>query len=259
MGSVIADGIRAAGAETTVVEKDPDRVAGAAKAGHQVAVSPEQAAIENATTILAVKPQDFLAMAAVFGLLFRDRPVISVMAGVPITLISQVCYTSQVARIMPNLAGAFGKAAVGLSFAEEAGEALREAAQEVAASLGSVTVVPESNIPAVTGISGSGIAFVFSFIHGLALGGTRAGIAYPQALGMALDVVEGAATALRRTGIHPSDYASRVASPAGTTIEGLTVLEERGFTGTVVEAVMRAAGRAAELEKELVESASGSG
>ena len=220
MGSVIADGIRAAGGQTTVVEKDPDRVARAAKAGHEVAASPEQADLEGAATVLAVKPQDFLSMTDAYGLLFRDRPVISIMAGVPIALISQVCYTSQVARIMPNLAGAFGKAAVGLAFAEEAESEVRETAHTVAASLGSVTEVPESRIPAVTGVSGSGIAFVFSFIHGLALGGTRAGIAYPKALDMALDVVEGAVVALRQTGIHPSDYSSRVASPGGTTIEG---------------------------------------
>ena len=110
-------------------------------------------------------------------------------------------------------------------------------------------VIPEKLMAAITGLSGSGIAFVFHFVHALALGGVREGFPYPQALEHALDTIDGATALLRSTGDHPIAFESRVCSPAGTTIEGVKALEKGGFTDAVLEAVSASARRAHELER----------
>jgi pyrroline-5-carboxylate reductase len=100
---------------------------------------------------------------------------------------------------------------------------------------------------AMTGVSGSGLAFVFSFVHAMALGGVAAGFDYPTALSVAIAGLEGAASLLK-DGAHPLELASRVISPAGTTIQGVRALERGGFTAAVMEAVESAARKATELE-----------
>jgi pyrroline-5-carboxylate reductase len=115
--------------------------------------------------------------------------------------------------------------------------------------LGTPLELPEKLMPAVTGVSGSGIAYVFAFLHGLALGGAKAGMPYDTSLDAALTTLEGAVAALRNRQEHPVALLSKVASPAGTTIEGIHVLEERGFTAAVMDAVVAAARRAQEMER----------
>jgi pyrroline-5-carboxylate reductase len=119
---------------------------------------------------------------------------------------------------------------------------------QIAGAVGKPIQIPERLMPMMTGLSGSGIAFVFQFLHAMALGGVKTGFGYSAALETALQVVEGAVEVLRKTGEAPSAWITRVASPAGTTIEGLQVLEEGGFTASVMGAVEAASRRAEELE-----------
>jgi len=119
---------------------------------------------------------------------------------------------------------------------------------QIAGAVGKPIQIPERLMPMMTGLSGSGIAFVFQFLHAMALGGVKTGFGYSAALETALQVVEGAVEVLRKTGETPSTWITRVASPAGTTIEGLQVLEEGGFTASVMGAVEAASRRAEELE-----------
>ena len=119
---------------------------------------------------------------------------------------------------------------------------------QIAGAVGKPIQIPERLMPMMTGLSGSGIAFVFQFVHAMALGGVKTGFGYSAALETALQVVEGAVEVLRKTGETPSAWITRVASPAGTTIEGLQVLEEGGFTASVMGAVEAASRRAEELE-----------
>ena len=100
---------------------------------------------------------------------------------------------------------------------------------------------------AMTGVSGSGLAFVFQFVHGMALGGVAAGFDYRTALAVAVAGLEGAASLLK-DGAHPMELASRVTSPAGTTIQGVRALERAGFTAAVMEAVEAAARKTNEFE-----------
>ena len=124
---------------------------------------------------------------------------------------------------------------------------LREDALVLAAALGTALEIPEKLMSAMTGVSGSGLAFVFQFVHAMAQGGVAAGFDYQTALAVAVAGLEGAASLLK-DGAHPMELASRVTSPAGTTIQGVRALEKGGFTAAVMEAVEAAARKATEFE-----------
>ena len=100
---------------------------------------------------------------------------------------------------------------------------------------------------AVTGLSGSGPAYVFTFIQALADGGVAEGLSRKAALELAVQTVLGAAQMVKDTGIHPTELCDQVTSPAGTTSRALEVLAERGFSGTVMQSVRAAAARSREL------------
>ncbi|GAB4223653.1 MAG: pyrroline-5-carboxylate reductase [Spirochaetales bacterium] len=210
--------------------------------------------------ILAVKPQDALTLLGEISPHSRGKRFVSIMAGTPISFLRKYLHTPYISRFMPNLAAMYGKAAVGVAFPEEpAGsepgsedpasmESFRKECLEIAEAVGRPIRIPERLMPMMTGLSGSGIAFVFQFLHAMALGGVKTGFPYPAALETALQVVEGAVEVLRNTGESPATWITRVASPAGTTIEGLQVLEEAAFSAAVMAAVEAASRRAEELE-----------
>jgi pyrroline-5-carboxylate reductase len=197
--------------------------------------------------ILCVKPQDFAALAAEVKDASRGKPVISILAGRRIQSISDALGTDQVVRFMPTLAAVKGASLVGVSFHSAASAQLRQDALAVAGAMGSALEIPEKLMSAMTGVSGSGLAYVLQFVHAMAQGGVAAGFDYKTALSIAVAGLEGAASLLR-DGTHPMDLASRVTSPAGTTIQGVRALERGGFTATVMEAVEAAARKATELE-----------
>ncbi|NBB90094.1 MAG: pyrroline-5-carboxylate reductase [Spirochaetes bacterium] len=198
--------------------------------------------------VLAIKPQDVGKMVERLAPISGELKLVSILAGTKLSTFTDALATTNIARFMPSLAAKVGKAVVGVSFAEGADSDFRDASLEVARAIGTPQEIPEKLMSAITGVSGSGLAFTFTFIHAMALGATRSGMPYPQALEASLDVLDGATSLVRETGEHPISLASRVASPAGTTIEGLTALEEGGFSAAVIDAVSRAANRATELE-----------
>lgn len=215
--------------------------------------------------ILAVKPQDAETLLREISSYSPEKRFISIMAGKPISFLQKYLHTPYLSRFMPNLAATYGKAAVGVSFPETGvlpsggtvSSGIVDSAEmasfkadclQIAEAIGKPIQIPEHLMPMMTGLSGSGIAFVFQFIHALALGGVKTGFGYPAALETALQVVEGAVEVLRKTGEVPSTWITRVTSPAGTTIEGLQVLEETAFSASVMGAVEAASRRAEELE-----------
>lgn len=231
--------------------------------------------------ILAVKPQDAEPLLQEISTFSQGKRFISIMAGKQIVFLRKYLHTPYLSRFMPNLAAMCGKAAVGVAFPDEfsspteqlspkerpssrevAGQrrsakvslgmeevdSFKAQCLQIAGAVGKPIEIPERLMPMMTGLSGSGIAFVFQFIHAMALGGVKTGFGYPAALETTLQVVEGALEVLRKTGEAPPTWITRVASPAGTTIEGLQVLEEGGFTATVMGAVEAASRRAEDLE-----------
>jgi len=203
----------------------------------------------SSIVVIAIKPQDIPALVAQLRPLAHGKAFISLAAGLGTPWFQKELGTEQVVRFMPNLAAKVGKALVGVSPANGCGPSFAEQALAIAGAVGRAVLVPEKLMAAMTGISGSGIAFVFHFIHALAMAGVQEGFPYPQALEHALDTVEGAVALLKETGDHPIAFESKVCSPSGTTIEGVKALEQGGLTATILEAVSAASRRAHELER----------
>jgi pyrroline-5-carboxylate reductase len=198
-------------------------------------------------TIICVKPQDLTAFAAEVRAAAHGRTIVSILAGRKIQAIAESLGTDQVARFMPNIAAIKGASQVGVAFHPAATAEMKAQSLLIAQALGTPLEIPEKLMSAMTGLSGSGIAYVFTFVHAMALGGVAAGFDYKTALSIAVAGLESAASLLR-DGTHPLELVSRVTSPGGTTIQGVRALEKGGFTASVMEAVEAAARKATELE-----------
>jgi pyrroline-5-carboxylate reductase len=256
MGASIAQGLAAAGVEARIAAYDKleERRSEAARNGVSVAPSPEALVEGSEVLLVAVKPQDLSRLLQVIGRKCADRRIVSIVAGRSIAGFEAACGTREVARLMPTIAATVRQSYVGVSFHEGASPALREAALAIARSVGTAVELPERLLAAVTGLAGSGIAFVFAFLHAMAMGGVHAGMDYRRALEAAMQATRGA-LALLEGGEHgspasPMDLVTRVTSPAGTTIEGISRLEQGSFTAAVMGAVKAAADRAVELERD---------
>jgi pyrroline-5-carboxylate reductase len=198
-------------------------------------------------TLLCVKPQDFAQVAAEVRSASRGRRLISILAGKKIQAIAEALGTENVARFMPNISALKGTSLVGVSFHAEADEQTRANSLAVAEAVGKPLPIPEKLMSAITGVSGSGLAYVLTFVHAMSLGGVAAGFDYETALTIAVAGLESAASLLK-DGAHPMELASRITSAGGTTIQGIRALERGGFTAAVMEAVEAAARKASEME-----------
>lgn len=199
--------------------------------------------------VLAVKPQK---MSEALGLLRNsirgDALVVSIAAGVTIDRLAAALPAGQrIVRVMPNTPCLIGRGASGFALGRHATKADAKLVREVLLAVGAAFEVPETLLDAVTGLSGSGPAFVYSMIESLASGGAAAGLPAALSLELAARTVAGAAAMVLETGESPGVLRDRVTSPGGTTVAGLTVLRERGFEEAVVEAVKAATRRSAEL------------
>jgi pyrroline-5-carboxylate reductase len=202
--------------------------------------------------VLAVKPQNVnqalreLASGAKKGIL-----LISIAAGVPIRqLEGLVPPTTRVVRAMPNTAAIALAAATAIAQGSRADESDLAIARQLFEAVGSCVVVPERALDAVTGLSGSGPAYVLLVIEALADGGVKAGLSREVALRLAAQTVYGTAKLQIESGEHPAVLRDRVTSPAGTTAEGLARLEARSVRAAFIEAVDAATRRARELGRE---------
>jgi len=212
--------------------------------------------LENAQTatsaeviILAVKPQIISSVIkSIKPQIAGGRLVISVAAGVTIQAIEDdLPDSAHLVRVMPNIACTVGQAISATSAGTHATDADLETARTIFGSVGRVVTVPESMMDAVTGLSGSGPAFVFQMIEALADGGVHEGLPREIALKLAAQTVLGAAAMVLETGEHPGALKDMVTSPAGTTIRGIRALEENGARAAMMAAVIAATRRSREL------------
>ena len=148
---------------------------------------------------------------------------------------------------MPNTPALVLKGATAIAPGPHASDRHIAIAREVFAAVGEVVVVKEALMNAVTGLSGSGPAYVFQLIEGLADAGVAQGLDRATALTLAVQTVAGSAELLKATGQHPGVLTDQVASPGGTTIAGLHVLEAKGFKGILMDAIAAAVKRGLEL------------
>lgn len=249
MGSALVEGAIRSGAVAAedVRGHDPHGPTAAAFAeatGAGLASSLQE--LQADTWLLCTKPQH--AAAALASLPAGDALLISVAAGLSTEwLEARVPAGVRVIRSMPNTPALVGKGAAAFCRGKAATDADAESARKLLGSVGLAVELPESLMDAVTGLSGSGPAFVYVMIEAMADGGVRCGLPRAEALRLAAQTVMGAAAMVLETGIHPGALKDMVSSPGGTTIAGLAELERLGMRSAFIEAVTAAAGRSAEL------------
>jgi pyrroline-5-carboxylate reductase len=240
MGRAMAEGaIRVFGAGNCVFSV-PDRKHGeetAAATGMTFAMTNVQAADAD-IVVLAVKPQVYAEVAGeIRGNLPQGALVVSPAPGITIGALSGMLGGHEkIARIMPNLAAKVGESMTGVTYGDALGEEDRRAVETLLKSFGGVAEVPEKLMDAVVCVSGSSPAYVYIFIEALADSAVKYGIPRKTAVKMAAQTVLGAAKMVLETGEDPAVLKNAVCSPAGTTIQGVSALEECGFRSAVIRA-----------------------
>lgn len=189
--------------------------------------------------ILAVKPQFFgEVISQIKEKVREDTLVISIAAGRTIADIEELFGRSlKLVRCMPNTPALIGEGCSGVCRNGSVSDSEMAKCMALIESFGFAQEVPEHLIDAVSGVSGCSPAYVFMFLEALADGAVEAGMPRGQAYVFAARAVMGSARLMLETGKHPGELKDMVTSPAGTTIEGVRTLEERGFRGAVIDAV----------------------
>ena len=189
--------------------------------------------------VLAVKPKD--ARKAMEEIVAGAHTlIVSVVAGMKLRVVEEYFPKNPVIRVMPNVPQSVGEGMAAYALGSRVSDADAKKVHEIWSSVGKAVEVPESLMDAVTGLSGSGPAFAFLMIDALADGGVAAGLPRKTALLLAAQTLLGSAKMVMETGLHPDMLRDQVTSPAGTTIAGVRVLEEKGFRSALIEAVMAA-------------------
>lgn len=254
MGTALLQGIVARGvcAAGDIAISDPSAAAMASAAaavpGVVTATSNPDAARGADVVLLCVKPAGIVPLIDSL----RDLPsklLVSIAAGVTLESMEAVAGHHRMIRVMPNTPALIGKGAAAYAPGAKATVADCACAEQLLGAVGIVTRVAEKLLDAVTGLSGSGPAYVYTIIEALADGGVAEGLAKDQALQLAAQTVAGAAEMVLQTGLHPAILRDQVTSPGGTTIAGLAKLEEKGLRSALIEAVRTAAHRAREMGK----------
>lgn len=211
-----------------------------------------QVASQADIILLAVKPQVIPeVMAELQGRLDASRLVISIAAGIPLHLMAAMLPEARLMRVMPNTPTLIQSGMAAVARGPRADDGDLELTCRLFDAVGRSVVVDEKVMDAVTGLSGSGPAYVFVFLEALADGGVKMGLPRQTALLLAAQTILGAASLYLETREHPGSLKDMVTSPAGTTIAGLHALEQGGFRGLVMNAVESAAKRSSALAPAL--------
>lgn len=201
--------------------------------------------------VLAVKPQSMAALLDEVRSELRERQlIISIAAGLSIAKLTEMLHGSyRIVRVMPNTPCLIGCSATGFAAGPAATRDDAALVEKLFNAVGTAFALPEHSLDAVTGLSGSGPAFIYVLIEALSDGGVRMGLPRDVATALATQTVLGAARMVQETKQHPGVLKDTVTSPGGTTIAGLYALERGGFRAAVMDAVEAAARRSTELGK----------
>jgi len=258
MGEALIAGITQSGlltaAEILFFEPRPDR---REYLREKFRVSPAEAnkdlVILAPTLILAVKPQSVPEVLVEIGPLLKPHHLlISICAGVPLDYIQSFFQSPiRMVRAMPNTPALIQKGATALAPSPEAKLEDLATAEAIFTAVGMAAIVKESQMDAVTGLSGSGPAYIFAVIEALAAGGVKEGLSQDVALKLTTQTVLGAAHLIQATDKHPATLRDQVCTPGGTTMAGLYAMEEGGFRLALMNAVIAATRRSKELGEGL--------
>jgi pyrroline-5-carboxylate reductase len=200
--------------------------------------------------LLAVKPNMIATVTKQKSRFWTDKLVVSIAAGVSLDKLCTLVGHKRVVRVMPNTPSLVGAGASAFCCAADVTDADQKWIQSMLDSIGLAVRVEESQMDAVTGLSGSGPAYVCMIIEAMADGGVQAGLPRQLAMQLATQTVFGTAKMIAETKRHPGELKDAVASPGGTTIAAISVLEQNGIRAALIQAVVASANRSQQMGKE---------
>ncbi len=257
LGSALVDGLVAApNAPKRLLAADASADRLRAIAARHSSVETTESNLEAANfdiVVIAVKPHIVApVLEEIAHALTSEQLLISLAAAVPTAAIEQSLQAPQpIVRVMPNIAMTVHATAAGLCGNAEATAEHLELAQAIFGAVGETVVVGEGQMHAVTGLSGSGPAYVFTLIEALAAGGVKMGLSVADSRRLAAQTFLGAAKLVLESGNSPADLRDQVTTPGGTTIAGLHELERGGVRSALMDAVEAATDRSIELTELL--------
>jgi pyrroline-5-carboxylate reductase len=215
---------------------------------YQVNVTPHNLEVAQAeTVILAIKPQVLASIAEeLSGAEVACELWLSILAGASLEQLEKI-FKQPVIRVMPNTPVMVGCGMTALAAGQNVSSQHLDRAQRIFAAVGEAITVPETWMDAVTGLSGSGPAFVAIAVEALTDGGVAAGLPRAVAAKLALQTVRGTTELMIQKDLHPALLKDQVTSPGGTTIAGVASLEASGFRAALIQAVQAAYRRSQEL------------
>lgn len=255
MAEAIARGLLNAGVNPAqIMAADPDERRCAFFQGDLgIETTSDNRAVARFADILVLSVKPFAVqtvLSSVADVIDSSKLIISIAAGVKTeTIQDELQAKVPVVRVMPNTPCLIGEGASALAPGKFANASHMDLAFEIFSAVGRAVRITEDKLDAVTGLSGSGPAYVYMLIEALADGGVRMGLPKGVALELAAQTVVGSAKMVLETGEHPAVLRDKVMTPGGTTIAGVTVLEKSGFRSAAIEAVTAATERSKELGK----------
>lgn len=252
MGSALARGMLAAHVCTPEELRVCDRESEiAAKLSNEIGASlfsdAQSLALASEVILLCVKPDDVRSVLHDAAIDLSSKLLISIVAGITLASLQALTPRTRVVRVMPNTGVLVQKGATAYATGTGVTDTDADIVRKIFSSVGLAFAVKESLLDAVTGLSGSGPAYVYLFIEALSDGGVQMGLPRNLATSLALQTVAGAAEMVAQTGMHPAVLRDMVTSPGGTTIAGLAELERTGMRASVIDAVRAATLRSQEL------------
>lgn len=232
----------------TAIHSNPARRTAFESIGVTVLSSNDDVVRDSNVVVFSVKPQLLKdVVLKLKPLLTKDKLLVSVAAGIKMKDLQEWAGHERFIRVMPNTAATVGEAASVMSLGGAATEEDANLISQLFGSIGKIWKADDKYFDAITGLSGSGPAYIYLAIEALADGGVAAGLPRDLALSLASQTVLGAASMATQSGKHPGQLKDDVTSPGGTTIAGVHELEKAGFRGILMNAVVAAAKRSQEL------------
>jgi len=253
MGRALALGIKGKGATASsldlqIYDVHSDRAeALSIEAGAKVNNDLSQADV----VVLCIKPHDLKNLAeGLAAPISKNALVISFLAGTTMTEVSDtLSFKGSVVRAMPNICAKVAMAATGASHNGACSGSHIKSAEKILSSVGNLHWLKEELMDAVTGLSGSGPAYVFMVVEAMTDGGVKMGLPRDVAYSLSLQTVAGAASLLQDSGLHPAILKDQVTTPGGTTINGLYELEAHGLRPMLIRAIETATKRSKDLRR----------
>jgi pyrroline-5-carboxylate reductase len=208
-------------------------------------------AVEKAQFILlAIKPQNLKEFSQLLGNhLKSDQLIVSLLAGTPLAVLKHYLENAILVRMMPNLALCYGMGVIGLVDSPDLSIELKKELQDFLSPLGLIYWLKEHQVDSLTSLTGSGPAFIFILIEAMIEAGVAMGFQPKDAQKLILQMLQGCVTLLEKTEQHPAELKWKIASPSGTTIAGIRMMEKQNVRSGLIETFLATHQRALEIAK----------